>query len=824
MERALWRGFLAAGVVMAAAYFVVPEAGPAGPAIYSGLTFATVGAIVTGMRRYRPRRQRAWGFLAVGFSFYGIANAIWFSYPPFPSAADAFFLLAYTLLVIGLITAVRARTGGRDRGSVLDSLIVIAGVGVLSWVFLMSPQLEDSSLSPSARLVALAYPVVDLVILGALARQSFVAETRAVSFRLLALGFLAQLSADTGYAVTVLNGSFHYGHPIQLGYLMSYALIGAAALHPSMRVLTEEVPEDHYPARAWRLGLLGASALVPTVVLIGTALRGSTDNVVAIATFSGLLFVLVLARVGQLLSDLTERRRMEDMLREAERNYRQLVEHLPGVVYTAAPGPQGRWTYVSPQIESMLGFTPEEWMADPELWFKQLHEDDRERVERAEATLVEEGNVQDDDDEYRLMARDGRTVWVRDEARLVRDENGEPLFFRGVLLDITERKALEDQLRQSQKMEAIGLLAGGIAHDFNNLLSVVHNYARFIADELPVHDPKYQDCQEIIRAGERGAQLARQLLTFSRREVVQPRVVDLNGVVSDMHKMLSRTIPATVQLTTTLAPRLWKTRIDPGQIEQIIMNLAVNAKDAMPGGGRMTISTANVDVGAHSRAERRLTPGEYVCLTVADTGSGMTKEVLGRVFEPFFTTKSKGDGTGLGLATVYGIVEQAHGHVLVDSELGKGTTFSVYLPRTSDDLLEEETVTLQPTTREGDGKVILVAEDEDAVRELVVRILRRNGYTVLAAPGGVEAVKAVENFTNRIDLLLTDVVMPDVSGKEVSSRTGLPTLFMSGYTHEIIAEQGVLPEDQNLLQKPFSAEELLAAVREVLRVGRTALR
>jgi two-component system, cell cycle sensor histidine kinase and response regulator CckA len=334
---------------------------------------------------------------------------------------------------------------------------------------------------------------------------------------------------------------------------------------------------------------------------------------------------------------------------------------------------------------------------------------------------------------------------------------------------------------------------------------------------VPTTDPKHQDLQEVIRAATRGAQLTRQLLTFSRRDVVQPRVLDLNDVVSDMHKMLSRTIPATVQLTTSLAPHLWKTKIDPGQIEQILMNLAVNAKDAMPGGGRVTIATANAEIHTPgSDSEHKVPPGNYVTLSVADTGSGMSKQVLERIFEPFFTTKPKGQGTGLGLATVYGIVEQAGGYITADSEVGHGTTFTVYLPRTDDDMLDEPQEGAPTTTGTGRGRVILVAEDEDAVRELVIRILRKDGYTVLPAPNGVEAIRAAQTFRGRIDLLLSDVVMPDVSGKEVAERTRLPTLYMSGYADEILTDQGIDAPREALLEKPFSAEDLINAIRAAL--------
>ena len=812
MARTWVRAWLVTGLAATPIYFAAPDR--ARPFAFVALNLAALAAIVAGVRWHRPRHRGPWLALAAGYVSYLGGDVIWFSDPPFPSAADALFLLAYSLFALGLAMAVRVRGGHRSRGGLLDALIVTGGFGVLSWVFIMSPHLRDASLPMTSQIVSLAYPLVDLLLLGTLVRQSFATRRRSTFFGLLFLGFLAQLGADTGYAITLMRDSFHFGHPIMGGYLLSFVFVGASALHPSMTAFTEEVEEGEGTRRWWRLALLGASALIAPALLIVEALADSFDQVIALATISAGLFLLVLARVGQLLSDLSERRRIEARLREAESNYRQLVEQLPGVVYTAEFGPEGRWTYVSPQIERILGYSPAEWMDDPALWSSRIHPDDREQVLNAEAVVVERGS-DDPHDEYRLIARDGRTVWVSDEATLVHDDRGRPAFFRGVMFEITERKALEDQLRQSQKMEAVGLLAGGISHDFNNLLAIIRNYASFVAEEIPPHDPKHQDLQEVIRAANRGAQLTRQLLTFSRREVVQPRVLDLNEVVSDMHKMLTRTIPAAVQLTTTLAPRLWKTKIDPGQVEQIVMNLAVNAKDAMPTGGRMTISTANAEI-EEGRKTHPVPCGSYVTLTVSDTGCGMTKETLRRVFEPFFTTKSKGQGTGLGLATVYGIVERAGGHIVAGSEIGAGTSFTVYLPRTAEEPARRQDAAGSAPKANPDGRTILVAEDEQAVRDLCVRILRREGYTVIAAESGMEAVRLVDNFVGEIDLLLTDVIMPDVSGAEVSSRTGLRTLYMSGYTDDVLADHGVTSEAVSLLRKPFSAEELLEGVRATL--------
>ncbi|MFN2489965.1 MAG: nitrogen regulation protein NR(II), partial [Actinomycetota bacterium] len=608
----VWVG---AGLVAIVAYFVAPASGPVRAGIFAALCLGTAVSVLTGLRVHRPERPTGWVVLACGYVFYVIADVMWYQGLPFPSPADSFFLLSYSLLVVGVALIAGARSRGLDRGGSLDAMVVATGVGVFSWTFLMSPYINDTGLSLTAQLVSLAYPFFDMLLLGVLVRLSFASTARHASYRLLSLGVVCQLVADTGYSIALLNNEFHFSHPALAGYMLSFTLVGAAALHPSMRSLTLPMTDKEATSRNWRLALLGASALVPSAVLISEASQGRLDNVPAIAAISAALFLLVLVRVGGLMSDLNERKVMEKRLREAESKYRDLVEQLPGVVYTAEPGPDGRWVYVSPQIDKLLGFSPEEWMADPELWLQRVHPADRDRVTTGEAAAVEEITGRTND-EYRLVARDGRAVWVRDEATLVRDERGRPSFFRGMLFDITERKSLEDQLRQSQKMEAVGQLAGGVAHDFNNLLAVVQNYARFAAEGLREGDPRLDDLQEIMRAGERGAQLTRQLLTFSRREVVQPQVLDLNEIVSEMHRMLTRTIPVSVRLTTSLAPDLWRVKIDRGQIEQILMNLVVNARDAVGGGGRITIETSNVDASREAAGDMAVDPGAYVCLSV----------------------------------------------------------------------------------------------------------------------------------------------------------------------------------------------------------------
>ena len=378
----------------------------------------------------------------------------------------------------------------------------------------------------------------------------------------------------------------------------------------------------------------------------------------------------------------------------------------------------------------------------------------------------------------------------------------------------------ESKLVQAQKMEAVGQLAGGIAHDFNNLLFVIRNCAGFLSQSIYESDPRRRDVDEIIEAAERAATLTRQLLTFSRRQVIAPQVVDVNHLVSDIEKMLRRTITQNVELSTRLeAAEPW-TVIDPGQLEQVLMNLAVNAKDAMPRGGVLDIATRRVTVDAQTVSVRPgMAAGDYVLLEMTDTGTGMSEEVRQRVFEPFFTTKGVGEGTGLGLATVYGIVKRVNGYIEVASREGDGTVFSVYLPASTEGpaaAADEEEAVPDPVQRE----TILVAEDETAVRKLVCRQLRNAGYEVLDADSGEKALELFAASAGGVGVLLTDVIMPRLSGKELAERIldqdpGIKVIFMSGYTDEVIAKEGILEEGQLFIQKPFSARDLLEKLQEV---------
>lgn len=516
-------------------------------------------------------------------------------------------------------------------------------------------------------------------------------------------------------------------------------------------------------------------------------------------------------------TDITERTGAVEALRTAEERMRFALESADigiwDMDYTTGVL---RW---SEQLEAQHGLPPGTFDGTFEAFVECIHPDDRaavlDTVEKAMAAGA------DFSLQNRVVRPDGTVRWLTGAGRILLGPHGEPVRGVGISLDVTERRRLEQQYQQAQKMEAIGRLAGGVAHDFNNLLTAILGYCELLLADLDLDDRHRADVAEIQKAGHSAAGLTRQLLAFSRREIIEPTLLDLNDVVGGMRAMLVRLIGEDVAVVLALSPALAPVMADRGQAEQIVMNLAVNARDAMPGGGTLTIGTANVDLDEdYARLHFGVTPGPHVVLTVSDTGTGMTPDVQARLFEPFFTTKEPGRGTGLGLATVHGIVARSGGSVGVYSEIGRGTSFKVYFPRTD---AAETVAEVRPAVaaRPSSGaQTVLVVEDADGLRQLTRRLLERLGYTVLLAANANEAIELFERHSS-IDVILTDVVMPGASGPELTSRLverrpALKVIYMSGYTDETIVHHGVLKPGIAFLHKPFTAEALGRKIREVI--------
>jgi len=503
----------------------------------------------------------------------------------------------------------------------------------------------------------------------------------------------------------------------------------------------------------------------------------------------------------------------------SESRFRVLVEHAPDaiVVYDAT---QNSFVDANANAERLFGCSREELLASgPPRFYASAQPDGLPPAESMEK-MIERALA----GETLLFERAVHNAEGKDllcEVRLARLPFTDRNLIRGSFIDITERKKLEERLRQSQKMESVGRLAGGIAHDFNNLLTVITGYSELMLSQLEERSPLVKEVEEIKRAGERASSLTQQLLAFSRRQVLQPRVIDLNEVVSRVEKMLRRLIGEDVELRTVPGAGLWSVKADPGQIEQVLVNLVVNARDAMPGGGVLTIETGNVFLDEeYSLGHLPARSGHYVMLAVSDTGVGMDERTKSQVFEPFFTTKESGKGTGLGLSTVYGIVKQSGGYIWVYSEPGKGSTFKVYIPRTEE--REDDPRKAVPPVEDLRGeKTVLIVEDEESILKLSSAVLGGYGYSVLAAPGGEDGLRIAGKHEGEISLLLTDVVMPGMGGRELyerilQQRPKIKVLYMSGYTDKAIVRRGVLDPGTSFLQKPFSPISLARKVKEVL--------
>jgi two-component system, cell cycle sensor histidine kinase and response regulator CckA len=510
--------------------------------------------------------------------------------------------------------------------------------------------------------------------------------------------------------------------------------------------------------------------------------------------------------------DISERARNERARHEAETLYRSLVEQLSAVTYICELGVNGQWLFVSPQIELLLGYSRAEWLSDSTNWIRHVHPEDHESVLAAEAATLQSKPFRA---EYRFFRRDGSIIWVNDSGSLVPGPEGRQLL-HGILLDITEQKTFQTRLAQTERMEAVGQLASGVAHDFNNLLTIIKGYSSLLLQANPRGEEEHS-AREIQRAADRAASLTHQLLAFGRKQTLQPRVIDLNAVMRGVEEMLRRLLTENVEMTIETGPDLGYVNADPAQMEQVLINLVVNARDAMPKGGRLTISTGAFAGRRNPGDNEKIFASPYVSLSVSDTGVGMDAATRARIFEPFFTTKEIGKGTGLGLATVYGIIKQSNGHIEVESELGRGSTFRISLPKIDHQPAPPKRTTTTEMRKQGTG-TILLAEDEPLLRELGQTILSQAGYNVITAADSNTMRKLIAEHPGKVDLLLTDVVMPEISGPELV-RLGkerwpsVRVLYMSGYTDDELQE---LDRDASFIQKPFTPAELMTKIAEIL--------
>jgi two-component system cell cycle sensor histidine kinase/response regulator CckA len=532
-----------------------------------------------------------------------------------------------------------------------------------------------------------------------------------------------------------------------------------------------------------------------------------------------------LVRLGPAVVEAMERAHQRALLRRQERLLRQIIDANPSLIFVKDW--DGRFILVNQAVADIYGSTVENLIGKTDADFNTNPDEvahflrsDREVMTAARPKLIAEEPV--------TNPGTGETRWfqtIKVPLRLPDDDHPKLL---GVATEISERKRLEEQLLQSQKMEAVGQLAGGVAHDFNNILTAIVGYTDLLAVDFQGNDRSLEDLDEIRKAARRAAALTRQLLAFSRKQVLEPRDIELNGLVQNLDKMLRSLITENIDLRAELSPDIAAVRADPNQIEQVIMNLAINARDAMPKGGTLTIETRNATLDADYAAQHvSVVPGKYVMLAVSDTGHGMDEKTKARIFEPFFTTKPEGRGTGLGLSTVYGIVKQSGGNIWLYSEPGKGTTFKVYLPAVDPDMADQarpQTAPLREGARagaSGKAETVLLVEDDAQLRRLAHRALATEGYIVLEADRGAVALDIARRHPGRIDLLLTDVVMPDTNGRKLADalrteRPGLRVLFMSGYPDGAIVHHGMLDPGVAYLPKPFTTEAVARKIREVL--------
>jgi signal transduction histidine kinase len=811
---------LLAGVAVTTLHFSFARGSLGQAIVYQAAGILATLTIAAATLIRKPERSLHWWLLAAGLGLWTIGDAIFSSYtfllhrePPFPSIADWVYLAGYAAMLFAMRALIRSRNRP-GLSELLDGMVIACGSGLVFWALLIEPVVEGTSASLAATLVSIAYPTFDLLLLVVLSQLLLARGRRSFSFAALMAGAALLFVADLLYSVGSLSGSYVSGSWIDAGWVLNYTLWAAAACHLSMR-------EVHKSAAAggtltWPpLAFVGAASIaVPAVMLVEAP--GKPTDLIVLAGISMLIVLVVLFRmillfrqVGRSSSALQDAEARRELENQSTARFQAAARVLDSAIYEVTPENGVVWTE---GLATAFGYPLAEVEPTRAWWLARVHPDDRVAVEAEMTASLLEGR--DGHCEFRWLANNGeyRDVW--DRWMTLPNPHGGPTRQIGSFVDVTERNRLHDALHQSRKIEAIGQLAGGVAHDFNNLLLSV-TAAAALATARAEDDPELQELLgEITAAADRGASLTQQLLTFSRQQVVEPRVLRVEASVEALTPMLRRLLGADVAVESDLPVDLWRVKVDPTSIDQVLVNLCANARDAMPHGGIVVIAARNVVLSAAEAERYSIDAGEYAAVSVTDSGHGMDPETAARIFEPFFTTKELGKGTGLGLSTVHGIASQNGGAISVETTLGEGTTFTLLLPRTHEEIaLEHEHAELEP---EGQSETILLVEDERSVRTLVRRLLQVEGYIVITADSAEDAI-VVAGREPEIDLVLTDMVMPGMNGRQLMeqlerSRPGMKVVYTSGYFDDRATGTGDAP----FLQKPYTHQALARTVREAL--------
>jgi PAS domain S-box-containing protein len=783
--RHLSRWYLVLAACLTALGFATATSPLYGSGVNALAACTALGAILVGLRTRGPQRPRAWRLLAAALAFWGIAGSIFAFSAATATPLDS--LLAQTiyvpgLLAITLMTIELTRRMGRLRIVGLEATIGAFALGSLVWALVLEPTFEQSG---AVSVLSIVYPVCDVVLLMLLLRVVFSPLLGLHAVRWLAGASLVLVTADFLYFSPLVQKTVLATRIINALYVVAYTSFGAAALHRSMRRLPARRPfADDVPS--WRLvATLGCALLTaPLALLVLHQVDRSTeiDPLLAIGT---LTVLLVVARLWVLM------RHLETLRRRAEASEQRFRMVFDSAGHGMSIGANGMMTETNAALRKMLGYTHAE-LAQKH-FTETTHPDDRTLAEVASEEVMS-GKRPSHTFEKRLLRRDGSSFWV--SVTLTRAQDGS--FGISLIDDLTGRKELEDELRQAQKMEAVGKLAGGIAHDFNNVMTAVSGCAELLLNEIGADDRRRERVEVIHESAARATKLTRQLLAFSRRQVLHLEPVDLAKVAAGLEGMLERLLPPNISVSYDLAPNAIA-RVDQPQLEQVLLNLALNARDAMPSGGNIGVTVC--------------TAGAEAELTVADDGVGMDEETQSRIFEPFFTTKSA--GTGLGLSTVDGIVAQCGGTITVTSKPGRGSTFTICLPRVNESPVPEAPPLEQPAP--GKPGRILLADDEDLVRRVTAELMRRGGYDVVCAASGEEALQLLDDD---FDALVTDVAMTGMNGQTLARRVrqrfpSMPVLFISGYPAEVLTGQHMVDDGEEVLTKPFTPLELTARLELV---------